>query len=181
MKHKAIRIQNTDFKHIVTELSKCILKVNRFDNTCPVGIAVGLTWGQCTRKVVHLVTTRVMCLIPLWNISLCNCKYHLTGWHFFCISITSVSCLYRRWQQSTMRCHYNMVTFLTNIHIPRPHRRGMRCLLWTQHLIDILPQFLIIYVISFNIGPRYNGTLKYLESTLSNFNWIELNENCSVV
>ena len=40
--------------------------------------------------------------------------------------------------------------------IARPLGRGMECLLWTQHLIDILP--VIIYVICYNTGPRYNGT-----------------------
>ena len=45
-----------------------------------------------------------------------------------------------------MQCHYNTVTFLQNIHkrypIARLSGRGMRCLLWVQPLIDILPQFL---------------------------------------
>ena len=45
----------------------------------------------------------------------------------------------------TVRCRYNAVIFLTNIH-ERHHitcllGRGMGCLLWIQHLIDILPQF----------------------------------------
>ena len=35
----------------------------------------------------------------------------------------------------------------------------MECLLWIQHLIASIP--LIIYVISYNIGPRYNGTPRY--------------------
>ena len=45
----------------------------------------------------------------------------------------------------TVRCRYNMVNFLTNTHkihpIVRPLGRGMWCLLWIQHVIDILPQF----------------------------------------
>ena len=49
-----------------------------------------------------------------------------------------------------MRCRYNAVNFLTNIHkrhpIARPLGRGMGCLLWIQHLIDILPQFLWLFV-----------------------------------
>ena len=47
---------------------------------------------------------------------------------------------------STVRCRYNVVNFLTNIHkrhpISRPLGRDMGCLLWIQYLIDILPQFL---------------------------------------
>ena len=45
-----------------------------------------------------------------------------------------------------MRCHYNLVNFLKNIlkrhPIARPLGRGMGCLLWIQHMIDILPEFL---------------------------------------
>ena len=50
------------------------------------------------------------------------------------------------WLINTVRCHYTMVNFLTNIHkrhpIAWPLGQGMRCLLWIQHLIDILPQLL---------------------------------------
>ena len=45
-----------------------------------------------------------------------------------------------------MRCCYNAVNFLTNIHlrhpIARPLGRGMGCVSWIQRVIDILPQFL---------------------------------------
>ena len=47
---------------------------------------------------------------------------------------------------TTVRCRYNAVGFLTNIHkihpIARPLGRGMGCLFLFQHLIDILFQFL---------------------------------------
>ena len=43
-------------------------------------------------------------------------------------------------------CRYNAVIFLTKIHkrhpIARPSGRDMGCILWIQHLIDILPRFL---------------------------------------
>ena len=67
-------------------------------------------------------------------------------------------------------CHYSVVNFLTNmihkIHpIARLLGRGMQCLLWIHHLIDILPQFLqlfivpaIIYVITYYSGLHYNST-----------------------
>ena len=46
----------------------------------------------------------------------------------------------------TVRCYYNAVNFLTNIHKRHPiaHRlgRGMGCLLWMQRLINTLSQFL---------------------------------------
>ena len=49
-----------------------------------------------------------------------------------------------------MRCRYNAVNFLTDIHkrdpIARPLGRGMGCLLWIKHLIDILPQFMQLFV-----------------------------------
>ena len=52
-----------------------------------------------------------------------------------------------KWNQlQWVRCRYNAVNFLTNIHkrhpIARPLGRGNGCLLWIQHLIDILPQSL---------------------------------------
>ena len=47
---------------------------------------------------------------------------------------------------STVRCRYNAINFIKNIHkrhpIARPLGRGMGRLLWIQPLIDILPQFL---------------------------------------
>ena len=53
-------------------------------------------------------------------------------------------------QVSTVWCHHYAVNFLTNIHkqhpIPCPLGRDMGCLLWIQHLIDILPQFLRLFM-----------------------------------
>ena len=44
------------------------------------------------------------------------------------------------------KCKYSVVNFLKNINkrhpLAHPLRWGMGCLLWFQHLIDILPQFL---------------------------------------
>ena len=55
----------------------------------------------------------------------------------------------------TVWFHIKAVNFFTNIHkrhpIAHPLGRGMGCLLWTQHQIDILPQFLY--------GMRYITTL----------------------
>ena len=49
-------------------------------------------------------------------------------------------------EANTVRCRYNAVNFLTNTHkrhpIARPLGRGMGCILWIQHLINILPRFL---------------------------------------
>ena len=76
----------------------------------------------------------------------------------------------------TVRCCYNAVNFLTNINkrhpIAHPLGRAMGCLLWIRHLIDILPQFLqlqCIYVISYYmyIGPRYNGTWLWPQSSIN--------------
>ena len=48
--------------------------------------------------------------------------------------------------RNTVRCHYNAVNFLKNINkrhpIAGPLGLGMGCLLWIQHMIDILPQSL---------------------------------------
>ena len=50
----------------------------------------------------------------------------------------------------TVRCRYNALNFLTNIHkkhpIARPLGRGMGCILWIQHLINILPRFLWLLI-----------------------------------
>ena len=52
--------------------------------------------------------------------------------------------------RGTVRCRYNAVNFLTNIHkrhpIARPLGRGMGCLLWIQRLIDTLSQFLQLFM-----------------------------------
>ena len=75
------------------------------------------------------------------------------------------SCMIYATMWHTVRCRYNAVNFLTNIHkrhpISRPLRRGMGCLLCIQHLSDILLP-VVIYVISKNVGPRYNGTRLYI-------------------
>ena len=67
-----------------------------------------------------------------------------------CIAIASlkprnITMIFKRildkWE-STGRCRYNAVGFLTNIHkiqpIARVLGRGMGCLLWFQHLIDVV-------------------------------------------
>ena len=59
---------------------------------------------------------------------------------------------------STVRCRYNAVNFITNIHkrhpMARPLGRGMGCLLWIQHLIDLMAQFLQLLVQNLTIFYR---------------------------
>ena len=59
---------------------------------------------------------------------------------------------------TTVGCRYNTVKFLTNIHKRRPIARplggGMGCLLWIQHLIDIQPQFLQLFMQYLTISNR---------------------------
>ena len=54
--------------------------------------------------------------------------------------------LLNEWFPNTVWCRYNTVNFIKNIYkrhpISRPLGRNMGCLLWIQHLIDILLQFL---------------------------------------
>ena len=72
----------------------------------------------------------------------------------------------------TSRCRYNAVNFIKIIHkrhsIARPLGRGKECLLWIQHLIDVLPrQLLLQYVIILDrviTALDYNG-LKRLHHT----------------
>ena len=67
-----------------------------------------------------------------------------------------------------LRWRYNAVNFIQIQHIRHSKARllgwDMRCLLWVQDLIYILPQSLhwcVQYAISCYIGPGYNGTLLY--------------------
>ena len=66
----------------------------------------------------------------------------MSGLHVFLTFLTVIISL----NTCTVQCCYNVVNFLTNIHkrhpIPSPLGWGMGCLLWIQHLIDILLQFL---------------------------------------
>ena len=59
---------------------------------------------------------------------------------------------------NTVRCHNNMVNFLKNVNKRHPVglllRRGMGCLLWIQHMIYILPQFLQLSMQYFTILDR---------------------------
>ena len=58
----------------------------------------------------------------------------------------------------TVRCRYNAVNFITNVHkrhpMARPLGRGMGCLLWIQHLIDIMSQFLQLSMQNLTILDR---------------------------
>ena len=55
-----------------------------------------------------------------------------------------------------MQRHYNAPNLHTNIpkrhSIARPLGRGMGCILWIQHLIDILPQFLQLFMQNLTIS-----------------------------
>ena len=58
----------------------------------------------------------------------------------------------------TVWCRYNAANFITNIHkrhpMARPLGRGMGCLLWIQHLIDIMSQFLQLLMQKLTILDR---------------------------
>ena len=60
--------------------------------------------------------------------------------------------------RNTVRCRYNAVNLFTNIHqrhpIAHPLGRGMGCLLWVHQLIDILPQFLQLFMQYLTIWDR---------------------------
>ena len=70
----------------------------------------------------------------------------------------------------TVGCRYNAVKFLTNIHkrrhIARPLGRGMGCLWWIQHLIDIQPQFLQLFMQYLTILNRVITALDCICQTL---------------
>ena len=74
------------------------------------------------------------------------------------------------WDMSVtgIQCHYNAVNFHTNIHeghpIPHPSGWGMGCLSWVQPWIDILLQFLQLFM---SILYMYWTTLQW-HSTILN-------------
>ena len=82
---------------------------------------------------------RLQCVQSLWDSPQMRIRKDLCRKHLQ----QSYSCTHNT---CTVRCCYNAVNFLTNIHkrhpIAHPLGRGMGWLLWIQHLIDILPQFL---------------------------------------
>ena len=59
-------------------------------------------------------------------------------------------CRYEITFQTAVLYRYNAVNFQINFHkrqpIARPLGRGMVCVLWVHHLIDILPQFLQLFI-----------------------------------
>ena len=65
-----------------------------------------------------------------------------------------------------MQCRYNVVNFLTNIHKRHPIPRPVRAR-YGVSFVDpasdcyCVPVSVVIYVLSYNIGPRYNGTALY--------------------
>ena len=79
------------------------------------------------------------------------------------------------WIRSTVRCPYNAVTLLTNIHKRHPHGSPFRAR-YGVSFVDPRSDWysdsfhVIIYVISCNIGPCYCGTrLDYEYSCRSRF------------
>ena len=74
---------------------------------------------------------------------------------------------------------FDTVSFLRNIHkrhpITHPLGRGLGCILWIQHLIDILPQFLPLFMQYLTILDHVITTLDYQQwmtvATESNSSW----------
>ena len=90
------------------------------------------------------------------------------------LKIATWVCLNQIWK--TMQCCYNVVNFLQTPHKIHPIAyllgRDMRCLLCTQRLINIWPQWLftVMFAISWYFGLRFNGTQLYVIcQTIPNF------------
>ena len=64
----------------------------------------------------------------------------------------------------TVQCHYNMVSFLKNIHKRHPRVRARYGVSFVNPTSDwysaLVP--VNIYIISYNMGPHYNGTWLYV-------------------
>ena len=130
---------------------------------------VCLLLEQSLKKVFPLLWIR--CIMLWWNVIYwdssvyCRVRYHFSS---VCVTVTE--------PHNTLRCRYNAVNFLKNIHkrhpIARPLGRGMGCLLWIHHLIHILPEFLQLFMQYITIHDRVITALHCtLQSRLSDWLW----------
>ena len=87
-------------------------------------------------------------------------------WHVNLLSATPLPLIATN--PNTVRCRYNAVNFITNIHkrhpMARPLGRGMGCPLWIQHLIDIMSQFLQLLMLNLAILDRVITALDCIRS-----------------
>ena len=90
---------------------------------------------------------------------LCALSYHIYN--------RNISRVYSR----TVPCRYNAVNFLANINKRHPLEQGVGCILWIQHLIDILPQFLQLFV-------QYLTILDCIIMALGCISFNKFNMNC---
>ena len=84
-----------------------------------------------------------MCIETAGGI-ICSCEWFQRQFWF------SVFIIVVEYPVDTVRCHYDEVNFLTNIHkqhpIARPSGCGTGCLLCIQHLVVSLPRFLQLFM-----------------------------------
>ena len=78
----------------------------------------------------------------------------------------------------TVWCRYKRGQFFTNIH--KCHGRAMGCLLWIQHRIDIVSVPVIIDVISYNIGLRYNCSQIFIYIHIYIYRDIQIHQHFSL-
>ena len=104
-------------------------------------------WFKIHIRFATILTHYFWFLIKNLSNSVLKIRHHNQIWTWSSLYL-QICCWLQRWMcfSSTVWCCYNAVNFLTNIHKRHPIAhllgRGMGCLLWIQHLIDILPQFL---------------------------------------
>ena len=110
-----------------------------------------------------------------WSILMTRSNLMKPGrnWLFLASSIQYWSC-YSVVICNTVWCCYNTVNFLANIHkwhlIAHPTGWGMGCLLWVQPLINILPEFLYLYMQYLTILDHVIMALDCICGKASNFN-----------
>ena len=116
-------------------MSICIISVKKI-----ILLDSNVVICDCAASAIYFIIMFWITYLMLLWISL------VFGW-FQHDSVTSCSHIfsYCGHHQHTVQCRYNAVNFLENINkrhpMARPLGRGMGCLLWIQHVIDILPQF----------------------------------------
>ena len=90
-----------------------------------------------------------------WTLLVCILWFNKLGFRFSICSPAGS-------KADTVRCRDNTVNFLTNIHERHPIALPLGLFIVDPASAWVAdPVSLIIYVISYNIGPRYNGTRLY--------------------
>ena len=165
------------------------LSISGSQNGLAPGLWQAIIWTNAGILLIRTLGTNfsdVLSKIYTFSFKKMHFKMLFAKWRLFRLGLNeSFSQLYQLWRQRhtktficslripiaisyTVRCCYNAVNFLTNIRKSHPIARKVRtvygvCFVdpasdWYSASVPV-----IIYAISYNIGPPYNGTWLYFE------------------